>query len=186
MTIAGELVDDGQPEDALVYLQWAKQEAPRAPSIREALGIALYLAEDWASALSELQTYRRFTGRTDQNHLVADCLRALDRATARVGETVKEMDPERDGIDRVVEGTIVWASALADEGDPAAGRAVLRRILPHLEDDEPAEHHLRVWYVAGDLAARDGDGADARRWFRRIAAVDDELFDVADRLSQLG
>ena len=31
---------------------------------------------DWREALREMQAYRRMTGRPDQNHIIADCLRA--------------------------------------------------------------------------------------------------------------
>lgn len=176
---------------AVDYLAWAKEQAPRAPSIRETLAIAYYRAERFDLASSELNTYRRLTGRTDQNHLLADCLRALDRPTAAVAELVQEMDAERDGVDRVVEGAIVWASALADAGDPGAGRNVLERVLPSAteaadrDESDPGWHLVRLWYVAGDLADRDGDPETAIRWFRRVAAEEPDLFDVAERLERL-
>jgi predicted TPR repeat methyltransferase len=50
----------------------------------------------------------------------------------------------------------------------------------------PAERHLRQWYVLGDLMERTGDLAKARELFGRIAAVDPEAYDVADRLESLG
>jgi tetratricopeptide (TPR) repeat protein len=186
MTIAGDALADDDVARALEYLRWAKEDAPRAPSIREALGIALYLAEDWAGALSELQAYRRMTGRTDQNHLIADCQRALGRPLDRIAEAVREMTVEDDGEDRVAEGLIVWASALSDSGDPAAGRAVLE---PALEDVASAtdveEHHVRVWYVAGDLAEQDGDHEAAERWFAKVAEAEPEAYDVEERLERL-
>ncbi|MDP9022318.1 MAG: tetratricopeptide repeat protein, partial [Actinomycetota bacterium] len=186
LTLAVAAVDAGAPDRARPYLEWAKAAAPRAPSVRETLGVALYHAEDWSGALSELQTYRRLSGRSDQNHLIGDCLRGLGRSAARVAEVVQELDPDRDGDDRYAEGMIVWASALADHGDPGAGRAVIRRTLDRLgQPTDPQEHHLRLWYIAADLAERDGDRDDAERWLRRIAAEDDDLYDVRERLARL-
>lgn len=189
LTIAGDAVAEGDLERALTYLRWAKAEAGRSSAVREALGIVLYHDEDYAGALSELQTYRRLSGRTDQNHLLADCLRATEREPAKVGEVVQEMDPERDGMDRFVEGVIIWASALADDGDVEGGRAVLRQLLEEIdledEDGEIPAHVMRLWYVAGDLAERSGASEQAGRWFRRLAAVDEDLFDVRERLARL-
>ncbi len=190
LTIAADAIEADDAQRALPYLQWAKSDAPRAPSVREALGIAHYLAGDWGRALTELQAYRRFTGRNDQNHLVADCLRAQGRDVVDVGQVASEIDPQRDGEDRYVEAMIVWASALADAGDPAGGRVVIRRTLEEVtpaafEGDDLPEHLLRLWYVAGDVAERDGDAADARRWFGRVAAVDREFYDVGERLERL-
>jgi hypothetical protein len=175
---------------AVELLRWAKDQAPRAPSVRETLAIAHYLGGDFGAALQELNTYRRITGRTDQNHLIADCLRAAGRSVAAVAEAVQEMDAERDGVDRVVEGVIVWGSALADAGDPGAGRSVLERVLAPVTaavDDEGStpEHAVRLWYVAGDLAERDGDPGAAVPWFERVAAVDPELYDTEQRLRAL-
>lgn len=185
--LGSEAIDADEPETALPYLVWAKDVVPRSPAIREALGVARYLTEDYASALTELQAYRRLSGRADQNHLIADCLRALGRETDKIADLVEEMrDAEDVPVDRRAEGVIVWASALADGGDIGAGRAVIRRQLEVLPaGGDPTEPELRLWYVAGDLAERAEDRDDARRWFSRIAEEDPELFDVDERLEQL-
>lgn len=187
LSIAAERLEDREGSDALAYLAWAKHLAPRSPAVREALGAALYLAEDYAGALSELQAYRRFTSRADQNHLVADCLRALGRNTDRIPDLVDAMSSDEVPPERRIEGHIVWASMLADQGDVGAGRSVLRAtIAEHDPGDEPDVAHLRLWYVAGDLAERAGDRADARRHFSRITAVAEGFFDTEERLARLG
>lgn len=179
-------LEERDGDAALPFLRWAKHLAPRVGAVREALGVALYLAEDYAGALTELQTYRRVTGSVDQNHVLADCHRALGRGVEKVAELIEEMrgDPEVP-LERKVEGDIVWASTLADAGDVGAGRAVLRPTLDRVEDDEPTEAHLRLWYVAGDLAERAGAGAEARRWFQRIDEAAEGFFDVEARLQRL-
>lgn len=184
LTLAADAIQADEPEGALPYLEWAKSAALRSPSVREALGVARYLAGDWQGALLELQAYRRLSGRNDQNHLIADCLRGLGRPPAKVAELVREMD--REGSERVAEGAIVWASAVADHGDAGAGRTLLRRYLETLPTTQPPEpYELRLWYVAGDLAERDGDARDAERWFRRVTRADPDAFDARERLSAL-
>lgn len=187
LSIASEALDLGEAEVALRYARWAKSVVPRSPAIREALGVALYLSEEYPAALAELQAYRRLSGREDQNHLVADCVRATEPDTARIADLVESMRTAEDvPVDRAIEGTIVWASAVADTGDVGAARAIVRRHLEALgRATVPEDAHLRLWYVAGDLAERAGDEREARDWFARVAGEDDEFFDVSDRLARL-
>jgi tetratricopeptide (TPR) repeat protein len=183
LSIGSAAIDEGYLDVAIEMLAWAKDEAPRIAAVREAYGVALYLTEDFAGALSELQAYRRLTGKADQNHLVADCLRALGRALDRVVDAAQELvaDPSAPA-DRRTEAAIVWAGALADGGDLGAGRAVIRRVL---RDAGDAEHDLRARYVAADLAARDGDPDEARAQFELIASVEPAYLDVDERLAAL-
>lgn len=186
VTIASRALEDEDGETARPYLAWAKAVAPRSVTIREGLGVALYLTGDYHGALTELQTYRRLAGKPDQNHLIADCLRAVGRGTDRIPELVEEMAGAAPA-DRHTEGVIVWGSYLADRGDLAAGRAVVRRRVDELdaEGGDIEEHHLRLWYVAGDLAERDDDEATARAFFERIAATSEGFFDAEERLERL-
>ena len=48
------------------------------------------------------------------------------------------------------------------------------------------EHHLRQWYVIGDLSDRSGDVMAARRWFGLVARATPDFADVQDRLRSLG
>lgn len=187
LSVASALLEDREGEAALGFLHWAKHKAPRSAAVREALGAALYLAEDYAAALSELQAYRRFTSRPDQNHLVADIHRALGKGTDRIPELVDAMQVDEVPLDRRLEGLIVWASTLADDGDVGAGRAVLRKaIADHDPKGEATVAHLRLWYVAGDLADRAGDSDDARRLFGRVVEHAEGFFDAEERLERLG
>lgn len=185
LSIGAAAIDEERPDVALEVLAWAKHEAPRVGSIREAYGVALYLSEDWAAALTELQAYRRLTGRVDQNHLVADCLRALGRGVDRIAETAQELvEDMRAPADRRAEACIVWAAALADAGDIATGRAILRRFLEQPRDGDE-DHDLRVRYLAADLAERDGARDEAVGQLELIAAAQPDYLDVADRLERL-
>jgi tetratricopeptide (TPR) repeat protein len=183
LSIGSAAIDDGRVDVALETLAWAKHQAGRIATIREAYGVALYLDEDYGAALTELQAYRRMTGRVDQNHLIADCLRALDRDVDQVAAaaeaSVQDLSvPE----DRRAEAVIVWASALADAGDVASARAILRRFLGRQRSGD-ADHDVRVRYVAAELAERDGDRDEALAQLRSIAAVAPDAFDVRERLA---
>jgi len=160
----------------------AKELAPRSGAVREILGIALYRAERFRDALRELQAYRRMTGRLDQNHLIADCYRAL-------GAPAKAIDPVRDALkarlpDEVrAEAAIVGASALADLGRFTEALSMLRA--SPSGDRLSRDFDLRVWYVTGDILERAGRRAEAAGEFRRIVRHDPGAFDAAERLAGL-
>lgn len=185
LSIASQALDEDRPDVAVHVLAWARHQAPRLTVVREAYGVALYQQERWAEALSELQAYRRMTDRNDQNHLIADSLRALDRGLEQVASAAEPLVSDAQAPeDRRAEAVIVWAAALADDGDTGAGRAVLRRFLERPRSDD-AEHDLRVRYLAADLAELAGDTEDAVRQLELIAGVDEGFLDVADRLEGL-
>jgi tetratricopeptide (TPR) repeat protein len=173
-------------DEALRLLRWAKQLAPRLPVVREALGIALYRAERYEEALAELQAYRRIGGARDQNHLIADSLRATGAPVDEVVEVALSLaDDASSRPEPRVEAAIVAASVLEEAGARQGGREVLARLRPVARGADPevaARHH---WAAAG-LAERDGDvpGAvaeldallalgpddDASAWRRRLRA----------------
>jgi len=185
LSIASQALEEDRPDVALEVLAWARHQAPRLAVLREVYGIALYQAERWAEALSELQAYRRLTDRVDQNHVIADSLRALGRGVEQVADAAEPLVSDAQAPeDRRAEGAIVWASALADAGDLGAGRAVLRRFLERPRSSD-AEHDLRVRYVAADLAERARDQEDLRRQLELIASVADDFLDVSHRLENL-
>lgn len=182
LSVGADAIDEDRPDVAVEVLRWARHEAPRLAEVREALGVAYYLREEYGPALSELQAYRRLTGRHDQNHLAADCLRALGRDPDRISETAQPLiDDESAPDDRRAEAVIVKAAALADAEQLETARAVLRRFLERQHDGDE-EHDLRVRYLAADLADRDGDLTDAERHLAAIVATQPGFLDAAERL----
>ena len=175
LSVGAAAIDADRADVALEALAWAKHQAPRVAAVREAYGVAWYLDGEWAKALTELQAYRRMTGRNDQNHVIADCHRGLGRDPGKVAEPVEELLADsRVGDDLRAEAVIIWAGALADAGDLGAARAVLRRELLRVED-RGGDHLLRLVTVAAELAERDGDPDAA-------AALRAELADGVDLL----
>jgi tetratricopeptide (TPR) repeat protein len=180
---AVELLQRGKAVQAVEAARVAKRLAPRSGAVREVLGIALYRAELFREALRELQAYRRMTGRLDQNHLIADCHRAL-------GAPEKAIDPVREALrgrlsDEVrAESAIVGASALADLGRFPEALSMLRTF--SISERLSREFDLRVWYVLGDILERAGRLTEAAEEFRRIVRHDAGAFDAAERLARLG
>lgn len=186
VTVAGELLAEGDLERAIELLEWAKGRAPRALAVREGLGIACYLAGDWAGTQRELQAYRRLSGRSDQNHLLADAARALghgERVAPLVEELAEAVERGEAPLDRLVEAMIVQAGLLADRGELAAALRTLERV--PLPEDSVGEIHARTWYAAGDVAERMGERTVAREYFDAVLTVDDEFMDASDRAADL-
>ncbi|MGH8908942.1 MAG: hypothetical protein ACRD0K_21225, partial [Egibacteraceae bacterium] len=180
--VAEEALSEGDPERAVEVLTWARSMAARSPSIREALGVAAYLRGDFAAAHRELLVYRRLSGRHDQNHLLADCVRGLGRHE-KVAEYIEQMIAAGVSPDRVAEGLLVLAGDRADRGDLRGALDALGR--GELDPERVQPWHPRLWYLAGDLWERIGDRARARDYFEAITAVVDDFLDVEDRLVAL-
>ncbi len=180
---AARLLERGDAKGAAAEARKAKGLASRSAAVREVLGLAYYGMERFREALSEMQAYRRMSGRADQNHIIADCLRALGRPDRAV--PLAEEALARRGVPLVAkaEAAIVAASALADAGKFDQALGLLRRI--KTRDDVAGPEVIRVWYVTGDILERAGRRADAAREFQKILRHDPAAYDAAERAAQL-
>lgn len=161
---------------ALQKLLEAKKLSPRAPIIRELIGLADYRLGRWGDALRELRTYRRMTGDTTHLPVEMDCLRALDR-TSDVHKAWQELQ-ERGGRPQTQkEGRVVYGAFLLDQGDLRRAWEVTEpgRITVDARDED-----LRQWYVAARAAAALGDTATARQLLEGIESVDDSFPALAE------
>jgi tetratricopeptide (TPR) repeat protein len=176
------LSEEDDPQVAVRAAQAAKRAAPRAASVREALGIALYQAGDFRAARTELAASQRISGRVDLAALLADIERALGRPERAVA-LFERTDRSRMGPDAAAELLLVAASAYGDLGKPAAGVALIRR---HARwPVELADHHLRLAYAEGALAEQAGDLARARDALARVVRAEPDFHDAAERLERL-
>jgi tetratricopeptide (TPR) repeat protein len=171
-----------RPAEAVRAAMAAKGAAPRSSAVRETLGLALYRAARYRDALRELQAYRRITGRSDQNHLIADCHRALG-SPEKALPLVREALAAPIGAEVKAEAAVVGGAALADMGRFEEALTMLRRFPTSSAVARP--HDLRVWYVTADVLERAGRPRDAAREFRKILRHDPDAFDVAERLAAL-
>jgi tetratricopeptide (TPR) repeat protein len=181
---AVQLLDRDDGRGALAEAQKAKELAPRSAAVREVLGMALYRLERFREALTEMQAYRRMSGRADQNHIIADCLRAVGRPDRAVPLAEEALAARGVPLAAKVEGVIVAASALADRGKFDQALGLLRRI--RTRDDVAGDEVIRVWYVTGDILARAGRPGEAAGEFRKILRHDPGAYDAAERAAQLG
>lgn len=178
-----ELLERDDAGAAVVEAEKAKAMAPRAASVREVYGLALYGAGRWKDALAELKAYKRMTGRNDQNHLIADCLRGIGRPVDAVPLADEALRDRSVPNEVKAEAVIVAASALADEGRVAEALAFMGRA--RTREDVAADYTLRLWYVKGDILEKAGRNAEAATEFRKIVRHDAAAFDAAERLTAL-
>jgi tetratricopeptide (TPR) repeat protein len=180
---AVRLLERGDPRGAAAEAAKAKGLAPRAPAVREVLGLALYELERYPEALSEMQAYRRMSGRADQNHIIADCLRWAGRPDRAVPLAEEALASRGVTLAAKAEAVIVAASALADQGKFEQALGMLRRI--RTREDVAGPEVIRVWYVTGSILERAGRREDALREFRKVLRHDPAAYDAAERAAQL-
>ena len=167
------------PDRSFEYAVQARKLAARVGVVRETAGVAAYRAGRWADALAELRTARRLTGRASYLPLMADAERALgrpDRALALIH------DPDSRQLDRAtqIELAIVESGIRRDQGRAAAGAVVLQ--VPELTDGLRHPWSARLFYAYADALYDAGRMDEAREWFGRSAAADqDEDTDAAER-----
>jgi tetratricopeptide (TPR) repeat protein len=178
-----ELLERDDPKAAAAEAEKAKVIAPRSSAVREVLGLASYGLGRWQDALTELKAYKRISGRPDQNHLIADCLRGLGRPQEAVPLAEEALRGKGVPNDAKAEAVVVAASALADQGRFAEALAFLGRA--RTRADVAEDYTLRLWYVKGDILERAGRSSEAAVEFRRIVRHDPAAFDAAERLAAL-
>ncbi len=180
---ASEALDRERYDEARRLAAAIAKEAPSVSAVQEVLGLASYRLGRYKPAVAALQTAQDLHENPTLLPVIADAYRGLRRwaAVERVWNQIKAASPPHDIL---AEGRIVMASSLADQGDLAGAIKVMeegRRAPKRVRD-----HHIREWYVLGDLYDRMGDPIIARRWFNAVGAEVPEYMDVADRLRGLG
>ena len=179
---AGGAFAAGDYDEAIRLGEQAKHIALRSVTIRELLGLAYYRAERWKEAARELAAFRRISGSSEQNPVLADCYRAMAKP-AKALEICSEIDARRVDESVVYEGAIVAAGALADM--KRLDEAVRTLEALELRPPNAREHHLRAWYVLGDLLERRGRFTQATEWFEAVNGADPELTDAGERVARL-
>lgn len=166
--MASEALAEGKYQAAIKHGQRAKSLSPQDPTIRETIALAAYRLGDWGMALNELRAYRRMAGDTTHLPIEMDVLRAQER-DSDVEKAWQELQ-RRGGHGLVMnEGTIVYASFLLDRGRIDEAWAVID---PGAITANPNEGHLRRYFVAGRVAAAQGDVAKAKRYSDTIIVAD--------------
>ena len=186
LVAAGGLVDD-EPELALEHARAARDRASRIAAVREAVGVAAYLAGDFAEAARELRAYARMSGDESYRAVLADCERALGRpeVALRLVQDALGTGPDDEEL---VELRLVEAGARQDLGELPAAALVLEAALGGRPTPAGLGHpdlgQLRLATAYADLLAARGDQELAREWYAAIAAADpDDLTGVSEHFS---
>ncbi|MEM9134103.1 MAG: tetratricopeptide repeat protein [Actinomycetota bacterium] len=157
--------------------------SPGVPEVIEIRGLTFYRLGHWAKAINQFEAFHERTGSVEQHPVWADCCRALRRWT-KAEELWIELGDASPSAELVEEGRIVQAGTLADR-DRLADAIRLLESAPK-PPRRPGLHHLRRWYVLGDLYERSGEFAHARRVFTQIIEAEPGFGDAAERLAALG
>lgn len=171
--------------DASRILKTVVDAVPNAPSARELLGLSHYHQGNWKAALVQLEAYAELTGSVDQHPVRMDCQRATGRPK-RVEALFSELRQGSPDPEVLSEGRLVLAATRADRGDLAGAVSLLVDAGAGRRVRNPAERHIRQWYVLADLMERSGDLARSRELFLRISDAEPHAYDVDERLDALG
>ncbi|WP_276967557.1 tetratricopeptide repeat protein [Desertimonas flava] len=182
----------GQAQDALDHdrLDEARRvigpivkTVPGVAAVHEVSGLVAYRLGRWRDAVRDLEAATALKPNVELLPVLADSYRALRRWTDvdRVWLEIREASPAQAVL---AEGRIVAAGALADRGDLAGAIRTMGNV--PASPKRVRDHHLRLWYVLGDLHDRAGNTLEATRWFERVSRHDADFVDVAQRLRSLG
>jgi len=155
--------------------------ASRIGVVREAVGLAAYKSGQWQTAVSELRTYHRMSGKQTHLAILADCERALGRPERAI-DLYRSAERQSTNTAETIELLIVAAGARADMGQNDAAVAMLQ--IRELTADAPWVGRLRYAYADSLLTV--GRREEAREWFARAVEADPESeTDAAERLLDL-
>jgi tetratricopeptide (TPR) repeat protein len=179
---AGLLIDE-DPAAALAHARHARSRAGRIGAVREAAGVAAYAAGEYAEALAELRAARRMTGDPSVLAMIADSERALGRPERALHAAEDPLLARLDRDDQI-EVFLVVAGARRDLGQFDAALATLQRagVAADPVVGQSATATARLCYAYADLLAAMGRHAEAKTWFERAAAADEDgAADAAER-----
>jgi tetratricopeptide (TPR) repeat protein len=183
LTHAQEALERERFDEARRLASPLLRELPGVADVHEVVGLAAYRSGRWKQAVAELEVAQALHPTVELLPVLADGYRALRRwaDVDRVWADVRAASPAQEIL---AEARIVAAGAEADRGDlqAAIGTMAKAKQTPRRVRD----HHLRQWYVLGDLYDRAGDPLEAAHWFELVARHDAEFVDVTDRLRALG
>lgn len=157
--------------------------APGVPEVLELRGLTYYRLGHWILAINQLEAFSALTGSVEQYPVWADCCRALKR-WSKAEELWAELGEASPSAELIEEGRIVQAGVLADRDRVSEAIRLLEK--GPKPKRRPGIHHLRRWYVLGDLYERSGDLAHARRLFAEIVGTEPDFGDAAERAAGLG
>lgn len=175
----------GRYEEAARRVTGIAEIAPQVAGVRELAALANYRARRWRAAAAHLRAYFDQVGDASVLPALMDAVRALGRPRA-VRDLYDEAVSLSPSPEVLSEARIVLAGTLADRGRLRDALQLLVTAGAERKVRNPAERHVRQWYVLADLYERTGDVPRARELFARVAVADPSAYDVDERLEELG
>ena len=163
MADAQSALDRDRLDEARRLASGLLRELPGVAAVHELAGLVAYRLGRWRDAVRELEAAQVLNPRVDLLPVLADSYRALKRWTDvdRIWTEVRELSPSHDIM---AEARIVAAGAQADRGDLTGALTTMASVTARPK--RVREHHLRLWYVLGDLHDRAGNPIEATRSVR--------------------
>jgi len=153
--------------------------------VRETAAITAYRTGDFATALRELRTYRRISGKNDQLPMMVDCERGLGRPE-RALELGRSID--RAALDPAVqvELAIAMSGARLDLGNPTAALGELE--IPQLDPTTAYTWSPALYSAYAATLEELGRQDEADEWWARVdraagalaAAADENAWETVD------
>jgi len=183
LAMASQALDRERFDESRRITYALAKELPAVAAVHEVHGLACYRMGRWKQAAESLELARQLRPDPALLPALADCYRALRRwaDVESVWSDLKSASPTHEVM---TEGRIVAACAQADRGDVKGAIKLL--MASEKAPKKVRVHHLRQWYVLGDLHDRVGDAVAASRWFREVQSYDADFADVRERLRALG
>ena len=183
LAAAAEALERNRLDDAQRMIRPLVDELPQVAAVRRLAGLTAYRLGRWRRAVDELEAAQQLDPSVEHLPVLADANRALKR-WSRVEAIWAEIRAESPSHEVMAEGRIVAAGAAADRGDFSGAIRIMEPATRRAK--RVREHHLRQWYVIGDLHDRAGDPISAARYFELVAVHDADFADVRHRLDALG
>lgn len=173
------------PQFALEHAKYATKRAGRIAAVREAAGIAAYVAEDFEMSLRELRTHRRISGSNEHIALLIDNERALGRIEKALELAEEALNDELQPATRV-EVSLVVSGIKHDAGDLDGALKALE--IPELNKKRGFEYSPRLFSAYADLLTEAGRRKEAQSWMRLAVMteaalgqgdfIEPEIFDI--------
>ncbi|ROP61281.1 hypothetical protein [Curtobacterium sp. ZW137] len=175
--VTAALLVDEDPELANQHALSAARRAGRVAVVRETAAITAYRLGDFSTALRELRTYRRISGRNDQLPMMVDCERGLGRPerALELGRSVDRAALEP-GVQ--VELAIAMSGARLDLGNPTAALGELE--IPQLDPSTAYSWSPALYSAYAATLEELGRQDEADEWWARVDRAAEALAEAAD------
>lgn len=183
LAMAMEAMERDRLSEAQRIVRPLVDELPDVGAVRRVAGLTAYRLGQWKRAVAELETAQELDPTIEHLPVLADAHRAL-RRWARVDEIWADIRAASPAHEVMAEGRMVAAGAAADRGRLKEALAIMEPAIR--KPKRVRAHHLRQWYVLGDLHDRAGDPIAATRFFEMIVRHQPGFADVQARLDALG